>query len=406
MIDENRFEESQPCGRKPGISELHKNKPDEGKTGEDTPSEQLRHEQTHRTSTALEHNNISAWLTQIPAMQLPLSHYMSMAAKRAFVSRNFNPPELQSVLQAWGEASTQRAAQTSDIEALRDGMDTHLFAPMARKAMSRYDVRIRREHIGGVPICRIEPAQGVSAENQHRVLINLHGGFFTVGAGNAGLVESAPIAALLRITVISVDYRQGPEYRFPAASEDVSAVFQALLADYPARNIGIFGASAGGMLAAMTLTLLQRKQLPRPGAVALLSAAATASMSGDSQFLAPAAMGDWPPPPVHLPVMPVAYLEGVDPDDPLVAPVSDSAVLRMFPPVLLITGSRAFDLSAAIHTHRCLLRAGASAELQLWDGMWHCFFYDADLPESIEASTLLSDFFDQKLGRSILGNGN
>jgi hypothetical protein len=30
--------------------------------------------------------------------------------------------------------------------------------------------------------------------------------------------------------------------------------------------------------------------------------------------------------------------------------------------------------------------------------MWHCFFYDPDLPESIEAHTTLVNFFDDKLG--------
>ena len=324
---------------------------------------------------------------QIPAMLLPLSHYMSTGAREAFISRNFNSPELQA------------AMHTPDIRALRSGMDTHLFIPMRKKATDRYSVSVSSDNIQGVPVSRINPAKGVPSANKHRILINLHGGFFTVGAGEAGLVESIPLAALLGITIVSVDYRQGPEHRFPAASQDVSTVYRALLEKYPAANIGIFGASAGGMLTAMSVAWLQREQISRPGAVALLSAGATASMAGDSQFLAPAAMGE-PPPPLsaHRPVMPVPYLDGVDPADPLAAPVCDPAILEKFPPVLLMTGSRAFDLSAAIHTHRSLIRARVDAQLQLWDGMWHCFFYDADLPESIEAYTLLAEFFDRQLG--------
>jgi len=325
-------------------------------------------------------------LIQIPSMQLPLSSYMSPQARQAFMSRNFNPPELR------------EAMKTSDVEALRSSMDAYLFGPMLEKALDRYAVKIRRDYIQGIPVSIVEPTQGVSPANKHRILINLHGGFFTVGAGKAGLLESIPIVALGRVTVISVDYRQGPEYRFPAASEDVSLVYQTLLATYPPQNIGIFGASAGGMLTAMTLAWLQKEQLPSPGAAALLSAGATTSMAGDSQFIAPASIGETPPPPTaHSLVMPVAYLTDVDPENPLAAPASDRTVLEKFPPTLLISGTRAFDLSAAVHTHRCLRRADVAADIQLWEGMWHCFFYDSDLPESIEAHTTLSDFFANNL---------
>ena len=48
--------------------------------------------------------------------------------------------------------------------------------------------------------------------------------------------------------MIGVDYRQGPEHVFPAATDDVVAVYKELLKTYPAANIGIYGCSAGGML--------------------------------------------------------------------------------------------------------------------------------------------------------------
>jgi acetyl esterase/lipase len=324
---------------------------------------------------------------QIPSMQLPLSSYMSAEAMQAFIARNFNPPELCESL------------KQSDIQALRSDMNTYLFVPMLQKARHRYGVEIRDDIIKGVPVSIIEPAEGVSATNKNRALINLHGGFFTVGAGTAGLLESVPIASLLRITVICVDYRQGPEHSFPAASQDAATVYRALLADYPASNLGIFGASAGGMLTAMTLAWLQREKLPAPGAIALLSAGATASMGGDSQFIGPASMGEDPPPPTAaFSVMPVAYLADASQDDPLLAPSIDPSVLARFPPTLLMTGTRAFDLSSVVHTHRCLRKAGALAELHLWEAMWHCFFYDVDLPESNEVYATLANFFSEKLG--------
>src|SRR3546814_12008018 len=79
-----------------------------------------------------------------------------------------------------------------------------------------------------------------------------------------------PIAAIGRIKVISVDYRQGPDFTFPAASEDVAAVYRELIMQYDPRNIGIYGCSAGGLLTAQSGAWLIDKKLPLPGARALL----------------------------------------------------------------------------------------------------------------------------------------
>jgi acetyl esterase/lipase len=74
-------------------------------------------------------------------------------------------------------------------------------------------------------------------------------------------------------------------------------------------------------------------------------------------------------------------------------------MLARFPPTLLITGTRAYDLSAVVETHRQLVKNGAEAELHLWDGMNHCFFFDVDLPESKEAYAVIARFFGKHLGK-------
>jgi carboxylesterase type B len=106
----------------------------------------------------------------------------------------------------------------------------------------------------------------LNAANRGRVLINLHGGAFLWGAHSGGLVESIPVASVGKLKVISVDYRQGPEATFPAASEDVAAVYTALLKRYEPQNIGIYGCSAGGVLTAQSVAWIAAHGLPRPGA--------------------------------------------------------------------------------------------------------------------------------------------
>ena len=82
--------------------------------------------------------------------------------------------------------------------------------------------------------------------NRNRVLINLHGGGFNSDSGS--LIEGIPIANLTKTKVVSVYYRLAPENPFPAAVDDVVAVYKELLKTYKPKSIGIFGTSAGGIL--------------------------------------------------------------------------------------------------------------------------------------------------------------
>jgi acetyl esterase/lipase len=92
-------------------------------------------------------------------------------------------------------------------------------------------------------------------------------------------------------------------------------------------------------------------------------------------------------------------LAGVSPTDPLVAPASSREVLAKFPPTLIVTGTRAFELSSAVHTHGELVKQGVEADLHVWEGMFHGFFYNVDVPESRDCYDVIVKFFDRHLGR-------
>ncbi len=259
-----------------------------------------------------------------------------------------------------------------------------------------YPVKIHAQTIGGVPTDVVEPAQGIAAWQLHRVLINLHGGAFLWGARSGGLVEAIPLASLGRIRVVTVDYRQGPEHVFPAASEDVEAVYRALLKNYPAKNIGIYGCSAGGVLTAEATARIIALKLPTPGAIGTFCGSIT-PMEGDSTFVSGVLSGDAPPGrPLQLTDLP--YFRGARTTDPMVFPAQSPALLAKFPPTLLITGTRDFTLSAEVHSQALLSAAGVDAELHVWDGMWHSFFSDPEMPESRQAYAVMLGFFDRRLG--------
>jgi acetyl esterase/lipase len=248
-----------------------------------------------------------------------------------------------------------------------------------------------------------EPKDGIAPENRERVLIDLHGGGFSGCWPGCAELESLPIAALGRIKVVSLDYRQGPEHRHPAASEDVAAAYSELLKTYRPENIGIYGCSAGGRLASMVIAWFQRHGLPRPGAVGLLCAGAASvdtAFGGDANYTTmPLGEGRMVPP--SGPgggSAGLGYFAGTDPQDPLIAPARSPEVLAEFPPTLIVTGTRAFELSNAVYTHTQLVKHGVDAALHVWEGMFHGFFYNPDVPESRECYDVIIDFFATRLG--------
>jgi acetyl esterase/lipase len=150
----------------------------------------------------------------------------------------------------------------------------------------------------------------------------------------------------------------------------------------------------------MTIAWLDRHNLPKPAAIGLLCAPADNIWGGDSRFDTPALFGY--PAPAAEPNPPdtgMPYVRRKDLRDPLVSPALYPELLARFPPTLVITGTRAGEMSAAVHTHTRLFAAGADAVLHVWEGMWHGFLEDIDLPEAEEARAVIVRFFDRHLGQ-------
>jgi acetyl esterase/lipase len=296
-----------------------------------------------------------------------------------------------------------RNLQRPELLVQEDGVPPLLAGFIARQ---RELFPIDREElaIGGVRAYVYTPRNAIAPENRDRVLIELHGGGFRECWPACAELESMPIAALGRIKVVSLDYRQGPQHRHPAASEDVAAAYRELLKTYRPEDIGIYGCSAGGMLTAMSVAWFQRHGLPRPGAIGILCAGAAsvdgAAFGGDASYTTlPLGEGRVLPPGAGGNPVPMEYFVSTEPDDPLVAPASSPEVLARFPPTLIVTGTRSFELSNAVYTHAQLVKLGVAADLHVWEGMFHGFFYNPDVPESRECYDVIVRFFAEHLGK-------
>jgi monoterpene epsilon-lactone hydrolase len=314
---------------------------------------------------------------QIPGYTVPLSSFLSTEAKTYVADhiRDMQNPEL-----------------LKQDQGVPRFMKHYLERDEAIFAVERKDASL-----AGVHTYTYVPGSGISERNKARVLINLHGGGFTGCWPGCAELESIPISALMKIKVVTVDYREGPDNKFPAASEDVASVYRELLKAYKPQNIGIYGCSAGGMLTAMSLAWFQTHGLPTPGAVGVYCASAGA-FGGDATYIA-FPFGEGRMPPTHPPSQSqLGYFSGTDMKDPLVSPMNSPEILAKFPPTLLITGTRDFAMSGTIHTDTELTKVGVKAELHVWDGLFHGFFYNADVPESRDAFNVMISFFDRNLG--------
>ena len=330
----------------------------------------------------------------VPSFRLPLSTALSPEASAYMAQLLGARPSAEFVN---FKAIQSEAAFRAAVDAFRAALDEGVAEPLAQELLAAFPVDMKPARIGGVAV---EEFMRQGERDDDRVLINLHGGAFYSGATYVGRIESIPLCHLGRLRVISVDYRQGYEHKYPAASEDVMAVYEALLRSYPPSSIGIYGGSAGGIVTLQATAWILAHGLPAPGAIGVFGAGAFAS--GDGSYFAAIGSAQHPPmnPIPSLRIGKFGYFSDARFDDPLLDPtIAEEAFRAKFPPSLLITGTRAFDLSPALATHRALSQAGAEASLHVFDGLGHCFYYQAGLPEGRDAYRTMVRFFRKHLGR-------
>lgn len=327
----------------------------------------------------------------VPAISIPESALLS-AETRAQLDRQRNPPPASMPGGAPRTCPSMAGAPPARIPEIR-ACEAEAFyeSPAYARLKALYDVVIDQRSIGGVPVETFTPGNGVTTKNRKRVLINLHGGAFLGGARTLSRVESMPIAALGRIKVISIDYRQGPDFTFPAASVDVVAVYRELLKEYSPGDIGIYGCSAGGLLTAQSVARLIEERLPLPAAIGMLCEGGVYWTEGDSsRFVHDTSQ--------HT-IATNPYFKGASASDPMAFPTRSDALLARFPPSLLVSSTRDFALSSTVYTHSRLVARKVEAELHIWEGLSHAFHMDPDLPESKEVYSVVVRFFDRRLGK-------
>ena len=281
------------------------------------------------------------------------------------------------------------------FESMRDFM-RELGKTRAAQWKERFGVTVEAGRVGAVQINVVTP-KAMPRAHRNRVLLHIHGGGFSLCDRECSYTEAIPLAALSETRVVSVDYSLAPEKQFPIAVDEVVQVYRSLLKDHAPARIGMFGSSAGAIIAAQVTAKLKKSGLPLPGALEFLSGSADLARNGDSfslfgtggfRDLTREAAGDGAF---------KRYLGETDPRDPVVSPMYSD--LHGFPPTLLMTSTRDLFLSATANFERALYGAGVHTELAVYDGLNHTFWLSADIPEAMDALRRQAAFFERHLGR-------
>ncbi|HEX8055719.1 MAG TPA: alpha/beta hydrolase [Novosphingobium sp.] len=321
---------------------------------------------------------------EIPGYSYPASVLASDALKRAYAQSLAGP----------GNGTITPPKDPRLVAKMRSVVNA-MFERSLPFVRERYPVETSQETIAGVEVIRVRPRGGVSSKNRRRILIEVHGGSFMVGWPSVAMLDAIPVASLSGIEVISINYRLYPEATHPAALEDLTAVYREILKTHAARDVGIFGGSAGGVITLQSIPWFKKHGVPLPGAIAPLSCAFQ-TVTGDSAIWN--FSGGFARPGTTL-VAKGGYF-GDDYDRRDVVPEITPEILADYPPTLWLSGTRAPEMSGVVVGHASLLKRGVRSELYMIEGGWHQSYSTApETPESQDAMRYIASWFDHRLGK-------
>lgn len=203
-----------------------------------------------------------------------------------------------------------------------------------------------------------------------RVMLYLHGGGYFFGSPRSHRALTWRLSKVCRAKVIALDYRQPPDWQYPAPLEDAVSAYKMLLSrGYNPKDIVFAGDSAGGNLVLVTLLKLRERDIPMPGAAVLISPWGDLSCSGESvvtnekkeQLI-----------PVNaLRFISQSYSKDSYAKDPFISPVY--ADLTGLPPLLIQVSSTEVLYDDSVRIAENAAAAGVPCKFQVWDKMMHVF---------------------------------
>lgn len=276
------------------------------------------------------------------------------------------------------------------LEQRRAGMEA-----LAERTPLRDDVRVSNTEIEGVPTWVLTP-DSVQHED-HGAILYAHGGAFLVGSFYSHGWVATEIAAAADATVYFPEYRLAPECPFPAALDDITAVYRALVQQRKGRSgVGVCGDSAGASLVLSLLHVLQENGGETPSACVAIAPAVDLTFSSEYCKKAEGTKDFFLTRNTTLEDISI-YLNGHDPRDPLVSPLF--AELGNPPPMLLqVAGDELILGDVRDYADKLMDAPGTTVRLEVYAHMQHCWhLFSFLVPEARIAVNSIGRFFKDYL---------
>lgn len=282
-------------------------------------------------------------------------------------------PQAKTLLERIAAAGRPPLESLSAVEARRAYSESRVPLQPSPPDVASVDNRSIPGPHGPIGI-RVYRPMGSNASDVLPALVYFHGGGFTVGDLDTHDTVCRSLANAGRCSVVSVDYRMGPEHKFPKAIDDgvaatrwVAAHARELAID--AGRLAVGGDSAGGNLATVT-ALSVRDGGPR--LVFQLLIYPTTTFHHDTPSTAELAEG-------HMLTFAAmkyfraAYLNGPeDRNDWRASPLLASDLSRLPPALILTAGYDPIRDEGKAYADK-LKAAGVETEYVCYDGMIHGF---------------------------------
>ena len=262
-------------------------------------------------------------------------------------------------------------------------------APVIADLLARLGVTVSRQSYGNVTVQKLVPLSSPT-DTRGDYVICIHGGAFIVG--QAVDLPTVQLAHALGCPVFSIEYSLAPEHPYPRAIEECLAAYEAIVSAQGSR-FSLAGLSAGGGLALALMQRVRRSKLSLPRVLCLLAPWAELQRLGDSSFANEGrdSLIRWKG---QLDKAAKAYAGKASLSEPEISPLQ-ARDFNGFPPTMIISGTRDPLLSQAVQLYWKLRRDDVPVELRVWEGMWHAFFNEPDLPEASHCREELRGFIGQ-----------
>ncbi|MEJ7625317.1 MAG: alpha/beta hydrolase [Ferruginibacter sp.] len=251
---------------------------------------------------------------------------------------------------------------------------------------------------GQIPVRIYTPKTG---KDSYPVIVYYHGGGWVIADLNTYNASAESLSSMVDAIVVSVAYRQGPEFKFPTAHNDSYAAYEWVIKNAASikgdsSRVAVVGESAGGNLAAAVSMMARDKGFKMPLHQVLIYPIAnydTTSASYEKYAMAK---------PLDRPLMSwffKHYLRSsTDGKNPMISLVN--ANLKGLPSTTIIGAEIDPLQSEGKLLDDKLKAAGVSTTYQLYNGVTHEFFgMAAILPEAKQAQNVVSKALKQAFSK-------